>query len=304
MRRSRPFTLAIVALAAGYAGAQEGSEVTRADDALETALARGDRAAVERMLDPEFTWITPDGIMWPKREALEAGLRPLVGVGDDVRIIERRYGAAVYVERSRSEREFAMHIWADRADGPRLLHINEIAVRERDYEAVPPDFEVPCLNPCEYIPWTPLTPNQRAAYAAWQEQERGPDRSGWEKRVADNYDQRPVNTYAGRTPSKADRIAARRRRAAANPDAPYVAATPVLWARWWDVGDEAVFQISLHPTYGEKPYWASRVFARIDGLWQMAESYHTYIEDGPIMTAVPISASRDPRQAKPVHGPN
>lgn len=60
--------------------------------------------------------------------------------------------------------------------------------------------------------------------------------------------------------------------------------------------------ISLQPTYGDKPYWASRIIARIDGLWQMAESYHTYIENSPIMTAVPVSVSQDPRQPKPQYG--
>jgi hypothetical protein len=303
MRRWVSIAPAIAGVFAGAVSAQE-SGILAADNALEAALERGDRPAIERMLDPEFTWITADGIMWPRREALEAPLKPLVGTGRDVKLIVHRYGTALYVERSRNEARFAMHVWADGPDGPKILHINEIEVKTRDFDVVPPDFEVPCLNPCEFIPWVPMTPNQQAAYSAWREQERGPDRSGWEKRVADNLDQRPISTYGGRAASKADRIAARARRAAQNPDAPYVAATPVLWSRWWDVGDEAVFQISLQPTYGDKPYWASRIFARIDGLWQMAESYHTYLEDGPILTGVPISKSHDPREAKPVYSAN
>jgi hypothetical protein len=47
--------------------------------------------------------------------------------------------------------------------------------------------------------------------------------------------------------------------------------------------------IACQPTYGEKAYWASRVFAKIDGVWQMAESYHNYIAASPVMTAVPTT---------------
>jgi hypothetical protein len=300
MKAFRSFAFAAVALCAAPVLAQinqadSEQAVVQADRALETALGRGDWDSAERMLHPEFSWITEDGIMWPKREAREAGLKPLVGTGSDVKVLVHRYGKALYVERSKDEKQFAMHVWAEEPQGLRLLHINEIQVREPDYTPVRPDYDVPCINICQVIPFVPLTANQKAALEGWQEQEQGPDRSGWNKRVADNYDQRAINTYAGRSPSKADRIAARNRRMRENPDAPYVSAVPVLWSRWWDIGDDAVFMISLQPTYGEKAYWASRIFARIDGLWQMAESYHTFIEASPVMTAVPISESMDPR---------
>jgi len=65
---------------------------------------------------------------------------------------------------------------------------------------------------------------------------------------------------------------------------------PVAFGRGWDFGD-AVVWVQLQPTYGDKPYWSTRVYAEINGIWQMAESYHTYIKDAPVMAPVPASAT-------------
>jgi hypothetical protein len=53
--------------------------------------------------------------------------------------------------------------------------------------------------------------------------------------------------------------------------------------------------VQLQPTYGDKPYWSSRVYANINGLWQMAESYHTYIKDAPVMAPVPRVVYKEER---------
>ena len=76
-----------------------------------------------------------------------------------------------------------------------------------------------------------------------------------------------------------------------NPNRPEVGAAPVAYGRAWDFG-ESVLWVQLQPTYGDKPYWSSRVYANINGLWQMAESYHTYIKDAPVMAPVPESATK------------
>src|SRR5258708_5928834 len=51
----------------------------QADHALVQALEKGDKAAAEKLLDADFTWIDPDGVMWAKDDAFRAGLKPLVG---------------------------------------------------------------------------------------------------------------------------------------------------------------------------------------------------------------------------------
>jgi Domain of unknown function (DUF4440) len=257
--------------------------IARADRALVQALEKGDRKAANKLLDADFTWIDPDGVMWAKEDALRAGLKPLVGSGDDVKIIAHKYGKVVWIQENQGK-NYVAHFWVQRPAGWRLLHTTEIAVRERDFQPIRPTYDIPCANPCKDVPYKPLSAGEKAALDEWQEQESSME--GWEKHVADNLDQRVVSTYGGPSPSKADRIAGMKKRMEANPNAPKVGAAPALWIRTWDFGD-AVVMIACQPTYGEKAYWSSRVLAPVNGLWQMVESYHNYIKASPVMTAVP-----------------
>jgi hypothetical protein len=266
------------------------SEVVKADEVLTQALVSGDRAAADKMLDADFSWIDPDGVYYAtKGEAFAHAVKPLVGTGGEVKVLEHRYNKVVYVERSEGDKKFSAHFWVQRSNGWRLLHINDLEVRQRDYATVPTTFAVPCVNPCHTLPYKPLGAGEKSALAAWQEQESGT--AGWGKRVADNYDQRAINTYGGRSASKKDRLAGMERARQQNPNRPDVGAAPVAYGRAWDFGD-AVVWVQLQPTYGDKPYWSSRVYANINGLWQMAESYHTYIKDAPVMAPVPESSTK------------
>ncbi|HEY6220475.1 MAG TPA: nuclear transport factor 2 family protein, partial [Gemmatimonadaceae bacterium] len=122
------------------------SDVVKADEAITKALLGGDKAAAEKMLDADFSWIDPDGVYYAtKSEAFAHGVKPLVGTGADVKILEHRYGKLVYVERSQGEKKFSGHFWAQRANGWKLLHINDLEVRPRDYEPVRITFDVPCV---------------------------------------------------------------------------------------------------------------------------------------------------------------
>jgi len=275
--------IAILAVLTSKPAAAADDAVVQADHVLVQALEKGDKAAAEKLLDADFTWIDSDGVMWAKDDAFRAGLKPLVGSASDVKIIEHKYGKVVWIQESVGN-NYVAHFWVERPKGWRLLHTTEIAVRERDFEPVRPTYDIPCDNPCKEVPYKPISPGEKAALDEWQEQESS--QANWEKHVADNFDQRVVSTYGGPSPSKADRIANMNKRKAANPDAPKVGAAPALWIRTWDFGD-AVVMLSCQPTYGEKAYWSSRVLAPVNGLWQMVESYHNYIKASPVMTAVP-----------------
>ena len=281
--------LADIALTAtlGFAAGPADDAVAAADKAANAALAKGDKTAANRWLDPDFSWIDSEGIMWAKDDALRAGLKPLVtALGDDVKLTEHKYGKSVVWIQWNQGNKYSAHFWVKRPNGWKLLHTTEIAaLPKRDFKTVEPTYEIPCNNPCKALPYKPLSAGEKAALESWQDQETGQAR--WEVRVADNLDQRPVTTYGGAQPSKADRIAGMNRRKAANPNAPKVGAAPALWVRTWDF-DDAVVMVSIQPTYGDKAYWSSRVLAKNEsGLWQMMESYHNYVLASPVMTATP-----------------
>ena len=228
----------VMALAqAGAARAQttSSSEIARLDQAVTDALVKGDRATAEKMLDADFSWVDPDGLYYATRdEAFRAGVKPLVGTAADVKVLEHKYNKVVYLERSQGEKKFSGHFWVQRPGGWRLLHINDIEVRQRDYQTMAITFAVPCVNPCQRLPYKPLGAGEKSALAAWQEQENG--QGGWAKRVSDSQDQRAINTYGGRSPSKKDRLAQQEKaRQAAN--RPEIGAAPVVYGRAWDFGD-------------------------------------------------------------------
>jgi len=275
----------IVMLASGAAAAADDAVVT-ADKAVVAALAKGDKVAANKWLDPDFTWIDSEGIMWAKTDAFRAGLKPLVAVGTDTKIIEHKYGKSVVWIQWNQGTKYSARFWVKRPTGWKLLHTTEIATMpKRDFQTVEATFDIPCNNPCKAVPYKPLSPGEKASLDEWQEQESS--QQNWEKHVADNMDQRVVSTYGGASPSKADRIVGMNKRKAANPNGPKVGAAPALWIRTWDFGD-AVVMVSCQPTYGDKAYWSSRVLAPNEsGLWQMMESYHNYILASPVMTAVP-----------------
>lgn len=254
--------------------------VIQKDRTLVRALEKGDKAAADQLLDPDFTWIDTDGVMWAKEDAFRAGLKPLVPSGSDVKIIEHKYGKVVWIQENQGNK-YAAHFWVERPAGWRLLHTSEIATRPKSENPDGrPDFAIPCINPCKEIPFKPVTPNETEVLTAWREQEDGVPEH-WSLHVPE--ENVVISSYGPLT--KADRWSGIQKRIQSH--APEVGVSPVLWARMWDL-DTAVVMIACQPTWAGKAYWASRVFAKNkDGLWMMTESYHTTIQASPIMNGIP-----------------
>ena len=263
-------------LSSGRARAAD-DPVLAADKALMAAFEKGDKGALEKYLDPDFTWIDHDGVMVFRSDALALGMKPLVGEGEGVEIVKHPYGDQVVWLQAHAGQNFAARFWVKRAQGWRLLHTTEVAVLPA-VKGVRPTYDIPCVNPCKVLPIRTVDKVQEAAMAGWQEQESG--REFWLTHVAD--DNQTVSTYGGQTLPKKDRP----NPAAPAPGTPVVGTAPVLFARLWTFGPETVVMIACQPTYGDKAYWASRVFHYQHGIWQMAESYHTDIQASGVMTEV------------------
>jgi len=275
---------ATLALVTSKPAAAADDPVVQADRDLVQALQKGDRAAAEKLLDKDFSWIDSKGIMWAKDDAFEAKLKPLIADASAATITEHKYGKVVWIQEN-VDNKYVAHFWVQRPAGWRLLHTNEIAVdKSLAVKEVRPNFAVPCFNPCEQIPYQPLTANEKAALEGWLDQEAG--KGNHDAHLGENL--RSVHSENGVQPPKAERMA-QTAKAMADPairNRPPVGVAPVLWMRSWDFGD-AVVSIMLQPTYGGKAYWSSRVFGNHNGFWMMEESYHTTIQAAPPMTALP-----------------
>jgi hypothetical protein len=270
------FFVLVTAFALRAAGGDD--PVATTDKAFVQAYEKGDMATVKKYLDADFTWIDTDGVLYFKDDAVALGLKPLVPSGADVKIVEHKYGKVVWIQENVGNK-YAAHFWVQRPAGWKLLHNSEIATRPASEN---PDgrspYAIPCVNPCQAMPYQPVTANEKAAIKGWQEQEDGTPEH-WKLHVAD--DQVVVGSYGVST--KMDRWNGISKR---NPNAPKVGVSPVLFARMWDLGT-AVVAIMCQPTYNGKPYWSSRIFApNKDGLWMMMESYHTTIQASGVMNEV------------------
>ena len=275
---------ALLALALSKPAAAADDAVVQADRALVAALQKGDRAAAEKLLDKDFSWIDSKGVMWAPDDAFEAKLKPLIGDAAKATITEHKYGKVVWIQEN-VDNKYVAHFWVQRPAGWRLLHTNEILVDPAlAIKEVRPNFAVPCTNPCQMIPYQPLTANEKAALDGWLDQEAG--NGHHDAHLGENL--RSVHSENGVQPPKSERMA-NTAKAMADPairNRPPVGVAPVLWMRSWDFGD-AVVSVMLQPTYGGKAYWSSRVFGNHNGFWMMEESYHTTIQAAPPMTALP-----------------
>jgi hypothetical protein len=273
--------VATAVLAAQTTKPGEEDAIVKADRALAAAYAKGDTATIKKMLDEEFTWIDTEGVMRERADTFRANLKPLVPMTADTIITEHRYGKVVWIQDNLGHK-FAAHFWVQRPQGWRLLHVNEIEA----HPAVPGEnsratFTVPCINPCKELPYTPLSADEKAAIAGWQDQESGTGRRlmhmGDNVWTISSTSMDPKQTVPASGPTKV---------VPPTPEHPFISTTPAVWVRTWDFGD-AVVAIMLQPTWGGKPYWSSRVFGNHNGFWKMEESYHTTIQAAPRMQYVP-----------------
>jgi hypothetical protein len=257
----------------------------QADRQLSSAYEKGSSSTINTLLDAEFTWIDTDGIMWERPDVLRAGLKPLISNAADVKTTEHKYaeGKVVWIQNNQGNK-YAAHVWVQRPAGWRLLHVNEIATRPPDpVPNVRPAYAVPCINPCKDVPYKPISASEKAALAAWQDQEGANGPGHHDMHIGDDV---YVISSTTTTPRKSATAPGPTPVSPAAANRPPVGAAPALWARTWDFGN-AVVAIMLQPTYGGKAYWSSRIFANHDGLWKMDESYHTTIQASPRMTALP-----------------
>jgi hypothetical protein len=243
-------------------------------------MSGGGRAALELIADPEFTWITAQGVSVAREDALKAlasgtGLKPLIGASD-AQPTQTTYGSQMAVIQRHKDKSHSMHVWVRRPTGWKLLNIAEVI----EYAQVPyggTTINASCTNPCSKVPFIPGNAVQQAVMTAWQDQQTGPE--GWLRRVAPS--QVAYSTNGTRT--HASRVAVMDQQRASGAS---IASPPLIWARIWDFGDAALM-LSIQQGNNAKAVWSSRVFSNQGGTWIMVESFQMYVQDANVMVNAP-----------------
>ncbi len=248
-------------------------DVLAADHALVAALAKTDRAALDKMFDADFVWTNAEGDTIDRAKVLRSLPKPPLGDESGAQASERTYGQVGAVQVA-SGKEHILRIWVKRPAGWRLLDYHE--VKQRSGAAPPPGPGTnDCENPCKGVPYTPKDDAEKGILKSWGELETAVtnhDPKGWSPHFLDEF---VLIASGGADPvTKAGRLE-QLSRPGIGPAPPQLAASPE--ARFIHFGDSVVMIAQANPHSG-KPAHISRIWVYRDGMWRMAVSYQTTIQ--------------------------
>jgi ketosteroid isomerase-like protein len=267
------------------ASAGEIQAALQADQALVEAVRKGDKAAVDGLLDAEFTWTDRMGRTRNRANVLddlatidyqgEADTRSLNDFGQ-VALITGTHQVAAGNARVRFAR-----IWVKRAAGWRALVYQETTIAEKTpakragFGSPSGGAPVECDNPCKSVPYHPEDKEAQTVVAMWQAVERTVltnDVDGWIPNFTDDF--LFVTPDGGPPLDKADRIAMIKELKRTNTT---LIPAQVESMQVWVLGDAAVMRSAHKPLHG-KTLHITRVFSKKSGHWQIAFGQQTWME--------------------------
>jgi ketosteroid isomerase-like protein len=270
-----------VRIVPGPASAAIEQELRSADGSLIEAIAANDRAAAERLLDPEFLWIDRDGRGRNKSELANRTI--LLAAGPDSNVTLQPYGRVALITGTHqltpdNVPAFFARVWVRQASGWRLLLYHETTPPDsvaRDARfAVPAEGAARCDNPCRSLPYKPLSPNAQEIVASFMAGERAVfdgDAQAANRLLGD--DALFVTPAAVQPMNKTQRIAAlRAARQAGEASLPPAVDSMALWV----FGNTGVMSADEESSAGEL-LRTTRIWAKRDGAWQLAFSQQTLV---------------------------
>jgi hypothetical protein len=247
--------------------------VMQADHQFVQAVAKGDVAALGKMLDAEFTWTDTEGKTLTGEEVLRALPKDALGDESGLEVSERTYGQVGAVNAGRGK-VHVLRLWVQRPGGWRLLVYHEVKQLEQPTTSAGSGVK-DCENPCKTLPFKPANEAEAAIIASWQALETGVtghDAEAWAPHIADEFVQ--ISSNSDHVISKAGRIETLNKQKASGVGS---APAPLVSAKMFDFGD-AVIMTCLHQPYSGKPIHVSRLWIKLDGKWTMSISYQTTIQ--------------------------
>jgi hypothetical protein len=256
--------------------AADDQSILQADREFVQATAKGDAAAVGKVLDADFTWTDADGKTRSRMEVL--GSLPTPALGDESSAqVKQQFHSQVGAVMSGRDKTHVLRIWVRRPAGWRLLVYHEVALGRLAPGPSGPGVK-DCENPCKTLPFKPRNEAEHAVVASWQALETGVanhDSAAWAPHIADEFVM--LGSTNDHPLAKADRIATLNlQKQTGFGSAP----PPLVSAQMFGFGD-AIVMTSLHQPYTGKPVHVSRLWIKRNGHWILAISYQTTIEAAP-----------------------
>lgn len=260
-----------VASVAPLFGATGEQAVLQADSNFAASVAKGDTAAVEKLLDRDFSWTDAAGKAFTRTEVVTSLPKPSIGNESEAQKTHRNY-ADVELIQARSGRANILRIWVKRPSGWRLLAYQEATLTSGTPTPIP-GTAATCDNPCKSLPYKPKNETERevlAGYMALQTATVYHNSTDWGKYVADEFS--AASSNSNKILDKQGRMADLERSKMAG-----YAPMPVEKLQLFDFSQAVVLE-SQHQPLGGKPVHITRLWIKRDGRWLEAVSYQTRIE--------------------------
>jgi hypothetical protein len=266
---------------AGPAAAAEDPAVLAADQNFAQAVAKPDAAALGKLLDADFQWISANGKIESRKLVLARMAKLIVDAGYPAAYpgagtpdVQRHdYGEVETVE-ANSGKMHVLRVWVKRPAGWRALVYQEVQSLDAPPKTTPSASQ-DCQNPCKSVGYTPKTETERAIITAYEGLETSAmthNAADWDAHTGEEFI--AASSYSDRLLDKPTRLGELKRANMAG-----LAPTPLVSGRLFVFGDAAVLR-SHHVANQAKPLEVTRVFVKRDGKWVEVVSYQTAVQGG------------------------
>jgi hypothetical protein len=249
-----------------------GQEMLQADRAFVQAAAKGDKPALERLLDADFTWTDLDGKTLTRAQVLQDPPKPAISSEDAAQLKKYTYGELGDVQVN-LKRAHVLRVWAKRAEGWKAIVYQEVLSLD-----APPSFAPgagkDCENPCKMVPYTPKNGTERQVVMAYSKLET----------AAMAHNSAVFATLVGdefvAASSNSNKLYDKRGRMEDFDHSKMsgVAPTPLLSARMFDFGDAVLMTSQHQPDRGRRLH-VTRVWVKRNGSWLETLSYQTSVKN-------------------------
>jgi hypothetical protein len=243
----------------------------QADHAFTQAVARGDKSAVEKFLDEDFSWTDAAGVTRTKAQVSRELPKPAIANEQDAGLKEYTYGDLGDVQVN-AGRAHILRVWVKRSSGWKAIAYQEVLSLD-----APPSFAPgagkDCENPCKAIPYQPKSDVERQVATAYSKLETAAmahNSVDFSKMAADEFVAASSNS---------NKIYDKRGRMEDFDHAKSggVAPTPLTSARMFVVGDAVLMKSEHRPDRG-KPLHVTRIWVKRNGGWVETLSYQTSVQ--------------------------
>jgi hypothetical protein len=240
----------------------------QADRAFAQAVARADKAALDKLLDADFTWTDFEGNTRTKSEVLREAPLQLDRSHGPAELKAYTYGHLGDVQTNFGPAH-VLHVWVRRNAAWKAIAYQEVLSLDAP-PSVTPGAGKDCENPCKTIPYHPKNAVEHQVALAYSKLETAAmahNSAVFATLVADEFVAASSNS---------NKLYDKRGRMDDFDQAKMsgVAPTPLVSAQMFEFGDAVLMRSEHQPDRG-RPLHVTRVWLKRNGSWMETLSYQT-----------------------------